>query len=241
LLQLVQHGITLQGGGHIVLSDSDGNVISGTGSEVTLLNVDNTISGAGHLGAGQLSLVNEGAIVANGSNALEVDTGANTILNHGTLEATGAGGLVVQSAVDNSGLLWANGGNLVLNGTVSGAGSALISGAGTLEVGGTGSLNVTFDATASGLLKLDHFDFSGVVSGFDGNDKLDFVAVDFGAGTSVSFAVNGSGTGGTLSVSDGVHTASVDLLGVYAADSFATGTDGQGGTLVNFSDPYHLT
>src|SRR5207237_2691118 len=30
LLQLIQHGITLQGGGQVVLSDSDSNLISGT-------------------------------------------------------------------------------------------------------------------------------------------------------------------------------------------------------------------
>ena len=51
-LELIEHGITLQGHGQVILSDSAENVITGTVSDVTLTNVDNTISGAGHLGDG---------------------------------------------------------------------------------------------------------------------------------------------------------------------------------------------
>ncbi|RUW43878.1 adhesin, partial [Mesorhizobium sp. M1A.F.Ca.ET.072.01.1.1] len=58
LLQIIQHGVTLEGGGQVVLSDSAANVISGTGPDVTLVNVDNTISGAGQLGDGMLGLDN---------------------------------------------------------------------------------------------------------------------------------------------------------------------------------------
>ena len=59
-LELIQHGITLQGGGQLTLSDSGGNAIFGTDPSVTLTNVDNTISGAGQLGGGQMTLVNSG-------------------------------------------------------------------------------------------------------------------------------------------------------------------------------------
>ena len=58
-LQLIQNGITLEGGGQVILSDSSENFIAGTIPSVTLTNVDNTISGAGQLGAGQMTLVNE--------------------------------------------------------------------------------------------------------------------------------------------------------------------------------------
>ena len=102
-LELIQHGITLQGGGQLTLSDSSANVIFGTDPSVTLTNVDNTISGAGQLGEGQMTLVNEGTIDATGTNALVIDTGSNVITNAGTIEATGAGGLIINSAVDNSG------------------------------------------------------------------------------------------------------------------------------------------
>ena len=62
-LELIQNGITLQGGGQVVLSDSDENLISGTVPSVTLTNMDNTISGAGQLGAGQMTLINNGTII----------------------------------------------------------------------------------------------------------------------------------------------------------------------------------
>ena len=102
-LELIQHGLTLEGHGQVVLSDNSANVIYGSGSDVVLTNVDNTISGAGQLGAGQMALVNEGTIVATGSNALDIDTGANVITNSGTLEASGSGGMVVSSGVANAG------------------------------------------------------------------------------------------------------------------------------------------
>src|SRR6185295_18055863 len=57
-LQLIEYGVTLEGGGNIVLSDSDLNRISGTNASVTLDNQDNTISGAGQLGDGELNLTN---------------------------------------------------------------------------------------------------------------------------------------------------------------------------------------
>ena len=89
-LELIQHGITLQGGGALTLSDSSANAIFGTDPSVTLTNVDNTISGAGQIGEGQMTLVNDGTIDATGTNALVLDTGSNVITNSGTLEATGS-------------------------------------------------------------------------------------------------------------------------------------------------------
>ena len=74
-------------------------MVTGTNGDVTLTNVDNTISGAGQLGAGQMTLINEGTIIATGTNALDIDTGTNIVINSGTLEATGSGGLVVHGDV----------------------------------------------------------------------------------------------------------------------------------------------
>ena len=85
-LQLIQREITLQGGGQLILLDGSANVVSGTDPTVTLTNVDNAICGASHLGNGQMTLINEGTIIANGTNALIIDTGANAIINSGTLK-----------------------------------------------------------------------------------------------------------------------------------------------------------
>ncbi|MHC2273866.1 hypothetical protein ACVME8_000477 [Bradyrhizobium diazoefficiens] len=236
-LQLIEHGITLQGGGHVDLSDSSENVITGTVSDVTLTNVDNTISGAGHLGDGVMVLVNEGTIIATGTNTLDIDTGSNAVTNTGTLEATGAGGLEVHSDLINTGVLWANGGNVTIDGNVSGNGTAQIGGFATLEFGAASSANVALDAQATGTIVLhDAFDFSGVVSGFNGDDHLDLLDVAFGAGTTASYVANQAGTGGTLSVTDGVHTANITLLGQYDPAGFETEADKNMGTLISYHD-----
>ncbi|MEY9296884.1 VCBS repeat-containing protein [Bradyrhizobium elkanii] len=240
LLQIIQTGITLNGGGHVVLSDDDHNIIAGTASNVTLDNVDNMISGAGQIGQGSLTLSNEGTIDATGSHALVIDTGANVISNAGTLEATGTGGLMLASAVANSGLIWANGGTVTAQGEVTGNGGALISGAGTIEFGAASAAGVIFDTTAAGHLILDDaFHFSGTVSGLDGNDDIDIKGVSFGAGTTLSFTENEAGTGGTLTVSDGAHTANIVLLGQYDPNGFAEKADAANGTVITY-DPHHI-
>ncbi|MGP0088993.1 MAG: hypothetical protein ACLPKB_03390 [Xanthobacteraceae bacterium] len=225
---------TLQGGGQIVLSDSSANVIYGASANTTLTNVDNTISGAGQIGDGQLDLINEGTINADGKNALIINTGSNVVVNSGTFEATGAGGLIIESAVANSGNLWASGGNLQAQAAVTGDGSATIA-AGTLEFGAASDVSTTFNGNA-GTLKLDASSgFTGRVSGFGGEDGIDLSDIGFGAQTTLGYAQNQNNTGGTLTVSDGVHAANLALLGNYIAASFVTASDGHGGTLV--TDP----
>ncbi len=241
-LQLIEHGITLQGGGQVVLSDNSANAISGTASDVTLTNVDNTISGAGQLGAGQLTLVNEGTIDATGDSSLVIDTGANAVTNSGTLEATGTGGLVVHSDVVNTGTLWANGGNITVDGNVSGSGSALISGSATLEFAAASSANAAFDFSGLGTLKLDQsVNFTGSVSGFAAGDQLDLHDIVFNAATTESFTANAAGPGGTLTVSDGSHTANINLLGQYSASGFVFSADPSTGTAVTYHEPvFHI-
>ena len=52
MLQIAGDGVTLEGGGQIVMSDSEMNFILGTNSTSVLTNLDNTISGAGQIGLG---------------------------------------------------------------------------------------------------------------------------------------------------------------------------------------------
>ena len=119
-LEVIVKGLTLTGGGHVALSDNDGNFIFGGAADAVLNNIDNTISGAGQIGGGQLKLINGGTIDANGGHALVIDTGATTVTNTGLLEASGSGGLVIESNVDNTGNIWANGGNVTIHGDVAG-------------------------------------------------------------------------------------------------------------------------
>ncbi|WP_217578042.1 VCBS domain-containing protein [Mesorhizobium sp. GbtcB19] len=242
LLQVIQHGVTLQGGGQIVLSDNAANLISGTGPDVTLTNVDNTISGAGQLGDGMLSLDNRGTIVATGTNALVIDTGGSVVVNSGMLEATGSGGLIVAGGLANSGTLWANGGDIVIHGAVTGVGDATIGNLSKLEFGGASSTDVTFAHDAAGTLELDDsFDYSGHIGGITNDDKLDLNDILFGTGTTVAYQASQDGSGGILSVSDGAHNATLHLLGTYDANSFKLADDGEGHTVVTYNPEFTLT
>jgi hypothetical protein len=235
---LEEQGLTLQGGGKVVLSDSAQNIIYGTGADVTLTNVDNTISGAGQLGEGHLNLLNDATIDATGKNALVIDTASNAIANSGTLEATGSGGLVIDSAVQNTGNIWANGGNVTAQGAVTGNGSAEISGSATLEFGGASSENTSFAAGATGTLKLDHAEsFAGTISGFGAGDALDLADIAFGANTTLGYSANAAGTGGSLNISDGTHSVSIALLGQFSAAGFHVGGDKGAGMMVTYTPP----
>jgi hypothetical protein len=236
-LEILVESVTLQGGGQVILSDDSHNVIFGGAANATLINMDNTISGAGHVGDGQMTLVNSGMIIADGANALVIDTGSNAITNSGMLEATGSGGLFIASDVSNidSGLLWANGGNIVLNGSVDG-GSALIDGHATLDFEGAASTDVILSDTASGTIKIaDSDQFTGSVTGLSADDVLDLGDMDLSQ-LLISYAANAQGTGGTLTVTDGVDTANIELVGQYQAAGFKSAADVMGGVLVTY-DP----
>ncbi len=237
--EIVQHGLTLTGGGTVTLSDNAANVIFGSADSVMLTNVDNTISGAGQLGEGHLTLVNKGTIIADGSNALVIDTGDHAVVNTGTLEATGTGGLDVHSDIVNDGLLWANGGNLDLEGNVSGNGTVHLSGHAGLEIGGAFSQAIILDTDAQSAITIDHAaSFTGTIAGLDGNDTLHFGDIS-AATASFSYAENAAGTGGLLTVTDGTHTATIGLNGDYSAGDFSIGSDG-GLVEIDFSGIGHL-
>ena len=73
---------------------------------------------------------------------------------------------------------------------------------------------------------------SGGAPAVDAHSGIDLPNIAFGAQTTLAYAENAAGTGGTLTVSDGRHAAAIALLGNCVAGSFVTAADGHGGTLV---------
>ena len=88
--------VTLKGHGQIVLNDNSHNLVTGGSfnllnpSLITLINIDNTITGAGTIGGNGLVLNNKagGEIDATVSTPLIIDTGTNTVTNAGILGST---------------------------------------------------------------------------------------------------------------------------------------------------------
>jgi hypothetical protein len=173
---LVNGGVTLSGGS-VTLSNNPSNYIFGGATGSTLTNQE-TIQGAGHIGNGQMSLVNTGTINANQSGGITI--GANGgAKNTGTLEAT-AGTLAFSgTTVANAGGTISSSGNLLqlVNSTVNG-GTVALTGASTLQltngvvhggstlnnsatgviesVAGTNTLGGTINNPNGGLLKIDN-------------------------------------------------------------------------------------
>ncbi|HXU99865.1 MAG TPA: hypothetical protein VG166_05150 [Caulobacteraceae bacterium] len=224
-------GITLSGGGQVILNGNAANAIGGT---TTLTNLDNRITGSGNLGKGTLTLVNDGVIVDPHAGALTIDTGTHTIVNAGTIMATAAGGgVIVKSAVANSGQLQASsGGTLSLLGTVTGTGVARING-GTLYVADAFAETVTF-VSATGVLKLgDSQGFTGKVAGLSGAGTNSLDLADIGYSKTATHATySGTTASGTLTVTDGTHTAHIKLTGNYIGATFTLSGDGHGGTRI---------
>jgi hypothetical protein len=98
---------------------------------------------------------------------------------------------------------------------------------------GAASAGAAMFGGASGTLQLDNAQsFSGLISGFGGQDQLDLRDIASSASATIGYVATGDNSGGTLTVSDGTHTANIALLGQYAAASFAAAGDGHGGTMI---------
>jgi hypothetical protein len=136
---------TLTGGGNLVLGDSKNtliNPINGkAGQSGGLINVDNTISGAGRLGGHGFFFQNgaKGVVDANGTHALVINQGQASEkhfhpgTNAGLMEATDGGRLVLDSLVVNTatGVILAGDASKVVMGNISG---------GTLQSTGSGRI-----------------------------------------------------------------------------------------------------
>jgi hypothetical protein len=237
-LIIAADGVTLDGGGKIVTTKDAKNHIVGATGAATLTNVDNSILAAGELGGGKMTLINEtkGRIVALYNVGLTIDTGANVVVNAGIIDSRGAGGLVIKSAVDNTGLMEATS-NMTVEGAVTGTGAAKLRGA-TLHFADAFTENVAFlkgpGAVTSGTLELSQsVGYGGTISAFSktGGTFLDLDDIAFGGKTTATYA--GTAPGGILTVTDGVHTAQIHLSGNYLGTTFTVVSDGHGGTKVS--------
>lgn len=207
-------GGSLKGGGTITLAgDPSLTSITDDFGPARLINVDNTIQGAGTIG-GNLILVNKaaGVIEANVTGeSLVLGSLATTITNQGTFKAS-------------------NGGTLDVQGDVVRSGGAVIAG-GTIEFRGGATSAVSF-MSGSGTLDLDDSDrFIGTVAGLGGsqNYTLDLNDIDFDSIVTTSYTSSRGNTRGVLTIGDGVDTANIRMIGAFA-NNFTLTPPGSGFT-----------
>ena len=156
-----------------------------------------------------------------------------TTTNHGNLEYAGAGQLYISNALVNESQLIVEGGQITLNTacTVSGLGDAQIKG-GTLAANGVFNQDVFFAGAGTlGLGKSQSYTAQVVGFSTTGTDFLDLGDIGFGSASEASFS--GNSAGGVLTVSDGTHTAHINLAGNFLSSTFVCASDGHGGVIIH--------
>ncbi len=192
--------VSLNGSGHVTLTDDTQNAIVSDGLAAQLTNSD-TISGAGKIGDTLLTLVNDGTIDATGTHPLTIDTGMNntatsagpvgslTVTNNpgGILENSAGHTLQIEDNVLNNGVIEAYSSvgssiGVVVTGNITnitGTGSIELFNSAKLEIGGSVSSGqtVTFGAqggpvaTAATLILDDSHHFGGTIVGLTENSS----------------------------------------------------------------------
>jgi autotransporter passenger strand-loop-strand repeat protein len=145
-----------------------------------------------------------------------------------TLEVA-SGGIASGTVVNSGGL------EVVSSG---GTASATTLNGGTLEVASGTSISgpITF-TSAGGDLQLDaSVSFHGLIAGFASpsgvTEEIDLQDIVFSKRTHATFKEDKNHLSGTLTVTDGTHTANLTLLGQYSTGMFSLASDGHGGTMV---------
>jgi len=130
--------VTLTGGGTLKLSNQTTNWIYGNTTGAALVNVNNTIEGAGNIGWSGVPTAfnNQGTVLANVSNVLVIDTAGAGVTNTGTMRAASGGTLSIQGTTVNNvgGLIEAlpgstvelSNGPTIVGGTLSTTGTGVI-------------------------------------------------------------------------------------------------------------------
>jgi hypothetical protein len=115
------------------------------------------------------------------------------------------------------------------SGSIVSKNSLVIGNGASVEVTGPYAGSVSF-ASANGTLVLDDsVDFTGKITSQLGlGDVIDLRDISAGANATLSYS--GNSAHGTLTVSDGTHTAHLALNGTYSLANFTVSSDGNGGT-----------
>ena len=205
-------GATLAGSGKVVFTNNVNNSIQSNGAGATLTNVNETISGGGFIGGGNLAIANQkaGVINGNGTTALVINSGTGLVSNAGLMEGTGTAGLTFSGeTVANTGTI------LAATGSVVSLQTADIQG-GTFATAGTGAIQVIdrgtlLDGTSASISNTGTFDVTNnnyvYIQGTIANGKAGVINLQ-SAGNATAMivtAANATISGGAVVLSDNTN------------------------------------
>jgi hypothetical protein len=197
----LNEGTATQTGGDVAIGDSSGAIAS----------LNNTSKGV-------YDIVDDS----------DINRGASTssyISNAGWLEKTGGSSTsAIAPNIANAGVILAASGALDIEGSLSGAGRAEVGAGATLALGGAvASAQTLVFSGSGGEIALEDLRssgaqiFHGAISGFGTGDSLAIGAATFGG-----FAESVGGASGILTLHVGSTSASITMLGDYAAANFSS-------------------
>ena len=212
---------TLNGGTEFVVSHgiADETQINGGGVQVVS---SGSTAEFGTINAGGTEIVDSGG------------KDLSTLVGPGGTQFVESGGTASGADVKAGGTQIVEAGGSVISTSINGGVLEVVSG------GSTGTAPVSFTANG-GDLQLDFSQtFSGLIAGFASPaaviEEIDLRDIAFTGATKATFTQNGAS--GTLTVTDGTHTANLTLLGLYSTANFSLSNDGHGGTFI--TDPPSL-
>jgi hypothetical protein len=225
-------------GGTVTMSNSAANYIYGAATADTLINQE-TISGAGHIGNGQMTLTNSGTIDSDDSAGMTIQANGGA-KNTGTLEATAGSTLALtgMTVTNTAGTISAAASQLqVTNATING-GAVTLTGTSTLELsngivhggsltnsatglieamaGTNNTLGGTVDNSAGGVLQINNDSILNLQAG--SYPKLGTVTLNSTA-NQTSLVIDGAKvtlSGGTVTLS---NSAANYIYGAATADT----------------------
>ena len=214
-----------------------GNVtVSGSMATTTFSNFDAVIVGAG------ASFVDTGAVTVAAGDVLSAQGSLTiggkakaSVVNAGEIQVGGlTASLLINGAVTNTGTLDSFGGTMTVTGAVTGKGVVQLNGISTIHFVAGFTENVTFETASFATLELGQSQgYTGTITGFStvGGSMLDLDDIAFVSASEATYS--GTSTSGVLTVTDGTHTAHINLKGNYLASTFVCASDGHGGTIIH--------
>jgi hypothetical protein len=213
--------VTLEGVGTITLTNSLFNSIVGKAPGAMLDDINNSISGAGLIGNGDMALTVGAKATIDADDPLALTIDAVEVDNSGVMKATAGGGLVVHNDIDNTGKIEADGGNVTITGPLSGTGQIEIFSGNRVTLESSASNDVTFEPGGVASLILQHAQgFIGTVAGLAQSDGIDLVNFLFSGHPTIS-NVTGTGKAGTdtdVTIKDGTQSMLLKLVNATAGE-----------------------
>jgi autotransporter passenger strand-loop-strand repeat protein len=233
--------INVFGGVEYLYGTCSGTTLSSGGVQYDYGTATGTIVGSGSFQDIEIGGTATGTTLSGGIQ-YDYGTASNTTVNSNSTQAVEAGATATGTTLSGgsqydygtaSGTIVDSGSQQVIQSGGTASNTTLSGGSEIVVSGATATGAITF--MGSGLLTIDHS--TGVNSfqlvGFNApSDKLDLADISYGAQTTIAFSEAADGQSGTLTVSDGTHTAHVTLDGQYVTKDFTLASDGAGGTII---------